>query len=377
MENKKPLLSICIPTKNRELYCIEAIKDILSNDNRNFELVIHDHSDSKIISDYVNSITDLRLKYFYTDLPISSSENMSKSIELATGKYICMIGDDDTVLDSIFDVVLKMEQEGIDSIASDFRPEFIWPYENDKGQTLEFVKLKYSQSEQEINCYESLMRLSKNGMMNYQIYNLPRVYHGIIRSDKLHMIFKKVETFFAGLSPDIYSSVALSGIVKKHIIVNYPFTISGACINSTTIDSKERRHSGKIENAPHLRNRHDYKWDISIPPVYSVETIWAESAIKALKDFKYDKILRCFNNNVFLNTLFFNNRELKNLISDNVQHKEINFIFKWYIVSNIYMSLNYAKRGFIKIFYKKSYYFQNIKNFEQCKLILKNYYRDL
>ena len=32
----------------------------------------------------------------------------------------------------------------------------------------------------------------------------------------------------------------------------------------------------------------DYEWDLLIPPVYSVETIWAESAVKTLKMCQYN-----------------------------------------------------------------------------------------
>lgn len=41
------LLSIVIPTRDREYYCIEAIKNILSYNNEDFELVVQDNSDSE------------------------------------------------------------------------------------------------------------------------------------------------------------------------------------------------------------------------------------------------------------------------------------------------------------------------------------------
>ena len=77
------LLSIAIPTRNRQKYCIEAIKHILSYDNTDFELVIHDHSDDRAIEKFVSTIDDVRLKYIYTDEALSSVQNMSRSIEIA------------------------------------------------------------------------------------------------------------------------------------------------------------------------------------------------------------------------------------------------------------------------------------------------------
>lgn len=110
MAKDKPLLSISIPTKNRQYYCTEAIKHILSYDNQDFELCIHDHSDDRTIEEFVSTIEDKRLRYIYSTEALSSSENMSRSIEMTNGEYVCMIGDDDTVLPTIFKWVKYMKE---------------------------------------------------------------------------------------------------------------------------------------------------------------------------------------------------------------------------------------------------------------------------
>ena len=50
------LLSIVIPTRNREEYCIHALNHILSFDEQDFELIIQDNSDTTRILDYLKKI---------------------------------------------------------------------------------------------------------------------------------------------------------------------------------------------------------------------------------------------------------------------------------------------------------------------------------
>ena len=199
MTQNKPLLSIAIPTRNRQYYCIEAIKHILSYDNQDFELCIHDHSDDRTIEEFVSTIDDKRLKYIYTTETLSSSENMSRSIQMTIGEYICMIGDDDTILPTIFKWAKYMKENDIDSICPGYRPEYYWPNkETGNTGTLKIVQHKYMKDIEKIEPMERLEKLFRNGIIDYQQYNLPRVYHGLIKKEVMDKIYKKMGTYFAG-----------------------------------------------------------------------------------------------------------------------------------------------------------------------------------
>ena len=114
---KEPLLSIVIPTRNRQKYCIAAIKDILSYNDTSFELCIQDNSDDDSLADYIkHNIRDKRLKYKYISKQLASIFNINDSLFLATGKYVILIGDDDTILSNIFDVVKWADSNGYDSL---------------------------------------------------------------------------------------------------------------------------------------------------------------------------------------------------------------------------------------------------------------------
>ncbi|MFY9090184.1 glycosyltransferase [Arcobacter aquimarinus] len=366
MNQNKPLLSVAIPTKNRQYYCIEVIKHILSYDNKNFELVIQDNSDDRTIEQFVSTIEDKRLKYVYTNEAISSVENMSRSIALTSGEYVCMIGDDDTILPTIFEYVKYMKENDIDSLCPGYIPSYIWPNKktSDKG-TLSVRKYKNRKKYDEIDAIKRVERLFQDGLIQYQRYNLPRVYHGIIKRMVMDNIYNKIGSYFGGLSPDIYSTVALSSLIKKHVLVNDMFTIAGICPQSTTSQSMLGGHRGELRDAPHLKNKEDYEWDILVPRYYSVETIWAETAIKAARDFGMNKILEKFNIEIFNKKSFFFNRGIKDLVINEylINRKKVNNKYNRlvFIIGAYYHGLlNISKRIYDKLFLENTKQSKNL-----------------
>ena len=72
----KPLLSVAIATKNREKYCIEALKSLLNFNNQQLEITVADNSDSTFVKDFIEEIKSPFIKYQYDPGPVSSIENL-------------------------------------------------------------------------------------------------------------------------------------------------------------------------------------------------------------------------------------------------------------------------------------------------------------
>ncbi|MBQ7018790.1 MAG: glycosyltransferase [Bacteroidales bacterium] len=287
MKFNNKLLSIVIPTRNREFYCIETIKNIISYDFPYFELVINDNSDSKKIQEFLKDLNDSRINYNYIPDRISSSKNMDIALAMATGEYVIMIGDDDTILPNIFNVVLWAKNNSIDNITPITQVKYTWPnpYTCKNGYVSWNNVVKGYKT---IDAKRQLSFLLKNGVINYSSFHLPKVYHGIIKRDILILIKQTLGSYICGLSPDICLAVSSALYCEKCVLWGEPFTIAGACPKSSTSESQQGGHRGDLKDAPHLWGMQDYEWDLLIPPVYSVETIWAESAVKTLKMCQYN-----------------------------------------------------------------------------------------
>ncbi len=374
-----PILSIIIPTRNRGSYCIEAIKSILSIPNHDFELVVQDNSDDTILKVWVEGISDNRLKYSFSPQPLSSIENFNFAISSANGIYLCLIGDDDGVIPEIIKVARWADSKGIESVCSNSYIGYAWPGVYTSFKTGAVSIPLYTDKVLFQDPLAKLPELLRNGFLDYYKYNLPRIYHGLVKKSCMEEIRRKTGKYIGGLSPDIYSTVALSGVVEKHAVLNIPFTISGVCISSTSADSSRQKHCGNLEDAPHLRNNKMYQWESEIPKYYSVETIWSETGIKSLKENKIPIPLKLFSLEKMVAASLISSYSVKDLIfektNQHLKDQKFNF-FIFYIKVFIQIFLYFLaliptkiSNARLKLFPSKRI-INNISNISQAKIKL-------
>src|SRR6185503_16067706 len=290
-----PLLTVVIATKDRDKFCIEAIKSILNISADLIQIAIADNSKSEEIKVYVESNPSDYISYYYDNSEISAIENFNRAMDLAVGEYVCMIGDDDTVLPNILNIVHWARVNKIDSICSTNTIAYYWPGASELGPTGMLDVPIFEPKIYGVDVEKELKKLIKSGIVNYLLYPLPKIYHGIVKRQLLLEIKARTGNYFGGLSPDIYSTITISCIVGNHFATTVPFSIAGACPKSSTVESIAGKHCGSLKDMPHLRNRGAYMWEEQIPEYYSVPTLWAESSLKAIKDLGKGDLHKQFN----------------------------------------------------------------------------------
>ncbi len=284
----KPLLSVVVPTKNRYIYLKELVKLVNSFNDADLELVIQDNSDcNEEILDFLLTIKNENIRYFYSSEKLAATENADKGILNSTGEYVCFIGDDDGVMRWITKVVRYMKNNGIDSLIAN-KPQYSWPDIKsaliDSSSTL--IIQKTSENLKEINCINELRYVERQGFLTMGM--LPRVYHGIVSRETMDKLYKQTGTFFPGPCPDMSNAVGLSFLVKKHVYVNYPVVISGAGYNSAAGMGARHQHSGKISEVSFLPKNTEEEWESSLPKYWLGQTIWPNTAIKALRNTNHE-----------------------------------------------------------------------------------------
>jgi glycosyltransferase involved in cell wall biosynthesis len=92
-----PLVSIILPTYNRELYIKRAIDSVLNQTYRNIELIVIDDSSSDNTFQIISEIArkDSRVIILKNKENLGLVKNLNKGIELAKGKYVARLDDDD------------------------------------------------------------------------------------------------------------------------------------------------------------------------------------------------------------------------------------------------------------------------------------------
>jgi len=352
----RPLLSIAIATKDREKYCVKSIQSILSLNSDKIEITISDNSATPQVKKFIEELKSANVKYRYDSGPVSSIENFNRAIELTTGKYIILIGDDDTILPKAIEIAEWADNNDIDSVCSKEAVTYYWPGALEQYPTGALIIPPFGNNIKEISLKKNLISLLHNGLQHYLLYPLPKTYHGIVKKDILEKIKKITGHYYGGLSPDIYSSVAVSCIAKNHFQLEEPISVAGVCPTSTTAENFTGKHSGTLENIPHLRHREGYVFDKRIPKYYSVNTIWAESGLKALEELKEFELLKEFNIFYLLAQGRINNRKF---ISDLIEEETQKTLSENNISQNKYKIEN--AKSIFKIYTKKALNILNTK----------------
>lgn len=111
MNNK--LLSICIPTYNRSKYLIELLESLIPQispeTEEKIEVIISDNCSEdgtcEKLKKYLNDYPFI--KYYKNEKNIGFDGNILKLVDLANGKYIQLMGDDDQYTDGAIEDILK------------------------------------------------------------------------------------------------------------------------------------------------------------------------------------------------------------------------------------------------------------------------------
>lgn len=283
------ILSVIVPTKNREIYANKTIRQIMQTCGNAVEVVVQDNGTSDTLEKLLEDIKDRRnLIYHHTYEVLSFVDNFNQALQLATGEYVIIIGDDDGVTSELLKIAMWAKKNNIDIIKPNLNIIYFWPGSKVFPEEKDMGTLKISSSTQKISYSSASLevnKLLKNSCQDYLKYDLVKIYHGLVKRDLVGRIKEKTGRYIGGLSPDIYLSVSLSLVADKPVVsVDVPLTISGICGGSGSSQSSTGEHTGKLQDAPHFRGHKSYEWSKNVPAFYSVETIWADSALAAIKD---------------------------------------------------------------------------------------------
>ena len=280
-----PILSVIIPTKNRYSYLTEVLNILTGIKRNDVEYIITDNStDNTVFNQFVQSLNDERIRYYYVKHNMSQTENSDYALSLANGEYICFIGDDDIILENIFVMIERMKLESIDCMIQDpityYWGDVNFKYELSSQKPASFIfGSDYKYSFLTVDVEKELANILNAGATRIGL--LPKVYHGIVRKELLDEIKAKCGSYFPGPSPDMASSVALSLFAAKTILSAMPFTISGKSGKSASGMGLTHTHIGDL-NKDFLPKNVIETWNDKIPKFWSCSTIWAQSALYSL-----------------------------------------------------------------------------------------------
>lgn len=306
-----PTLSIVVPTRNRHQYLATLVQSLLRMQARDFEIVIHDNSEDD--AEYVRlcgAIDDSRLRYFHDSTPMSITENFDKAIGHARGEFVCMLGDDDGVTESIVDLARWLRSNALDAAVAPVAT-YLWPGVRgvlDANSSQGMLRLpRYSGRLDVVDASVALDFVLESG--GWRIGDLPSVYQAVISKRALDALKLRAGTYFPGPSPDMASAVGLSAVMTRFARVDLPVVISGSCPVSGAAEGARHRHEGEIADRKFLPADTVPQWPAQVPFFFSGATLWAATLIRALSlTGRTDLVSRVRIDRLFAACLVFNPR---------------------------------------------------------------------
>ena len=299
--DRKYLLSIVIPTKNRYKY-LKYLVEYVDNSfaKESVELIIQDNSeDNSEILDFLNHHQNENIKYYHQSGNLALRDNADLAVNNSTGKWVMFIGDDDCFLPSMIEVLEQPIVEKYECIVTP-RLIYVWPDAKDYINYLrtdEYL-INYTKDVKEIDASLELDNVLRQG--GQYMNNLPRLYHGIVRRTALKRVWNQYNTYFPGPSPDMANAVALSLLGTKTLYIDYPGVIGGT--GYTRVKGNKNADKQTLKEASFLPSGTEEKWNSKIPKFWSSSTIFAQTVLQVINETKPDLAER-FNWDSFYVTL--------------------------------------------------------------------------
>lgn len=281
-----PLLSIIIPTADRQEYAAKAIS-AAAVACPEAEIVVSDTSETEGLMALVPPDLAARVRYVRPGVGLDVVSNFNAAEAAATGRWLTFLGDDDCVGPGITEIAAWAEGTGLDAVVSygsAFAAIYYWP-----GVTSRYFSDGYA-SKLIINRFSGRARpLDAKGAVRAALKDLgsglgwmARAYHGLVSRRLVQDIVDRHGALFGGVSPDIYSATLISMMSRKSAVVDWPFILPGASPKSTAGLGAAQTDRSTLWTNPHIAPFRNLVWDPLIPEFYSPTTVWSYSFKKAL-----------------------------------------------------------------------------------------------
>jgi glycosyltransferase involved in cell wall biosynthesis len=234
------LITVAIPTRNRAGYLEYVLKSCAIQTSQNIQFLIVDNASTDSTSEVCRKyMFDSRFDYVFYSEHGSINEQFKRCYEHARGKWITIIGDDD----SLYPDYSRMIDMFIANHGNQFQllnwncGSYRWPcYGKSERNRLSVSGLSKRRSE-DINYTQGNTNVFYDNCINKSIksiYHSPGVYHKLIKLDLVRQLISRYGfENVCFLSPDISLQVILSILGVPFLASPVPLTLAGYSQKST------------------------------------------------------------------------------------------------------------------------------------------------
>jgi hypothetical protein len=255
-----PVLSICVPSRNRQIYFQETIRALTASLRPDVEFVLTDNSDDASIMDgfMADRLADPRIRYLpATGRTLPMMDNWERAAGAATGRYVAFIGDDDYIDPDLAGFILNLEGVVQPDAIAWTGPNYTWPTPGSPARSIA------------ISLGARVNRMSKQALVrkaflwegaSHVPLNGFSIYHGALSRPLLN----RIRTLGDGRLfefPVVDYELAFKSILLGETFIHSerPFSVLGACPLSNSVAT------GKLaaERAAQRTFNEEQGWDIN------------------------------------------------------------------------------------------------------------------
>ncbi|MBB1249027.1 glycosyltransferase [Rhizobium sp. G21] len=268
MPDRRPRLSLCIPTRNRPACAQRTLVDLLGNPRRDVEIIFADNSDAALsLAAFAATVDDPRLTYLPpADRGLSMPANWTRAVAACRGDWIVVIGDDD-----FFDLDMVGCLDAIEARATDVdcigwnRLSFAWP---DSRRIPGNMALQLGNRAAETPRAQFFDRLFGWRGASHVPSSAYSIYHGAVRRDLVEKIARRYGDLFEHAVVDYEWSCKLAVDATRFLYVERPFSVAGVSAESNSAaagDFTRSRANHRAMIAEHGAGEEASEWISGFP----------------------------------------------------------------------------------------------------------------
>lgn len=280
-----PVLSVIVPTHNRQRYAVNAVRTLLAA-LPDAEVVVSDTSDDdSLLHDVGIAPAPDRFVYTRPAGVRNIVNNYEHGRRSATGDYLLFLGDDDAVGPDVCRLAAWAQREQVEALACSLPASYGWPDFRSAifgtGYAATLSVRDYTGAPSDLDTLATLREAAAN--LGAGPLRMPRAYLGMISRALADRIVSRYGSLFGGVSPDIYSASLISVESRRTVLLDYPFVLPGSSGASGSGAGAARRHIGGLWETSHIASFPGLDWHPLVPEFYSVGTVWAFTLVRAIE----------------------------------------------------------------------------------------------
>jgi hypothetical protein len=224
-----PKITVIVPTRERSDVLEKCLRTLVSQCYGNLEIIVSDNCSNDDTREVVRRANDARIRYLNTESRLNMTHNWEFALSHVKEGWVTFVGDDDGLLPRAISRVAEIIDETGSLAIRSRMCTFEWPTLIGAAHGYLLTPMGTGMEQRDASAWlDRVMR----GYAKYA--ELPMIYNGgFIHISVLDRIREITGAYFLSPTPDVYSAIAIAGVVDSYVYSRAPLAISGTSRHST------------------------------------------------------------------------------------------------------------------------------------------------